>query len=1011
MSNIKKMKINFTFACTFMMAFSVAAAQEIKLFESEPKLENKCFSAEYERQLRAKNAHAESVADFESWMKSRIIMRKNNPGQHDVTSYQLPIVFHVIYDAAGTGGAINIPASSIHAQIAQLNKDFSNLAGSPYSISASTGIQFCLAKTNPAGASMAEPGINRVERSSIGLGTPPYMPSSSVLENTMKPATIWDPTRYINVWVVAMGQYTGYSTFPSTSGLPGLDNYIETNTNAGVVINPSTVGSKTRPSAPCGTNSASSGGCILAHELGHFFGLRHIWGDANCGTDYCDDTPLHQTSNYGKFAHPKSNTCLPPTADEMFENYMDYTDDEQLNTFTNGQVARMQTVMLNSPRRASLATSNVLKECISSNTISFYPCNGAVVKETANAGSCPRYRILPVLLNIEDRSNAAATVNITATGTATNGVDYIIDNPVINFAAGEGNKYVNLRIIDDGVPEGNETVNLSYTISGTGVKAGSASQLFSVTITDDDSLAISQNKIILLENDFSVGTPGWGIASTPNNPNTWTRGADADNTFGSSFLYITNNAAATPKPYAYSASTSGATVILTPLLNTIGLKTLSLDLRYAIQGVVAGNTARDYARIMYSFPGNQLSFVSTPYLLYNTPTPTVVSNLSLAPLLDSSKFYMSFYFANGVGTPANPSFGLDDIKISGMGTTIETQLGHIRSLNVLAGKTNHFVSQNDDQLIASMSAVSADIECLSATVQQAGSSKVDIVTNAGTFKRSEKVVKMTSSAAGNASYNMTLYFTQEELAAWSADERANLKVMKVADNIGLDAVITQAEIITPVYGDSVAKGKGFCTYSFNSSGFSQFFLVEPNTALPIRLLSFTVKAAANSILLNWNTSNETGNRGFDIERSTDGTHFSKIAFVQGKGQGNQPANFGYDLKDERVQAGITYYYRLKQVDIDGRFEYSSIKSARIGERNIVTLSPNPVKSVTRLISTKNIIADIQLVDAKGSVVQQWQRQNIGPGGFEINMSMWPAGIYLLRVTDNEGSMSYKLVKE
>jgi zinc-dependent metalloproteinase lipoprotein len=1000
------MKINFALACTFMMVFGAVSAQEIKLLENEPKLQNKCYSAEYEQQLRAKNAQAETVADFESWMQSKIIMRKNNPGQHDVTNYQLPIVFHIIYDAAGTGGAINIPASSIHAQIAQLNKDYANLAGSGYSISASTGIQFCLAKTNPAGATLAEPGIDRIERSSIGLGTPPYMPSSAVLENTMKPATIWDPSRYINVWVVAMGIYTGYSTFPSSSGLTGLDNYTESNTNAGVVINPSTVGSKTNPSAPCGTNSASSGGCILSHELGHFFGLRHIWGDTNCGTDYCDDTPLHQTSNYGKFTHPKSNTCLPPTADEMFENYMDYTDDEQLNTFTIGQVARMQTVMLNSPRRASLATSNVLKECISSNTMSFYPCNGAVVKETANAGSCPRYRILPVLLNVEDRSNAAATVNIMATGTATNGVDYIIDNPVINFAAGEGTKYVNLRIIDDGVVEGNETINLSYTISGTGVKAGSTSQLFSVTITDDDSLAISQNKIILVENDFSVGTAGWGAASTPSNPNTWTRGTDADNTFGSSFLYITNNAAATPKPYAYSANSSGATVILTPLLSTIGLKTLNMDLRYAIQGAVAGNSVRDYARIMYSFPGSQLSFLSTPYILYNTPTPTMMSNTSLAPLLGSSTVYLSFYFANGVGTPGNPSFGMDDIKIYGTGTTIESQQGHTRSLNIIAGKTNHFVSQNDEQLVASISATSADIDCVTATVQQAGNSKVDIITNAGTFKRSEKVVKMASGSLTNASYNMTLYFTQEELGAWSADERANLKVMKLADDISLDAVISQAEIITPVYGDSVAKGKGFYTYSFNSSGFSQFFLVEPNTALPIRLLSFTVKAAANNILLNWNTSNETLNRGFDIERSVDGVNFSMIEFVKGKGQGNQPANFGYNMVDQRVQPGITYYYRLKQIDIDGRFEYSSIKSAKIGERNIISLSPNPVKTITRLRSTKNTIADIQLLDNKGSLVQQWQRQNIGTNGFEMNLGMLPAGIYLLRVTDKEGSMSF-----
>ena len=101
-------------------------------------------------------------------------------------------------------------------------------------------------------------------------------------------------------------------------------------------------------------------GRTVTHEVGHWLGLRHIWGDEDCGTDYVADTPIHKTENYGCFTHPKTNTCLPPTADEMFENYMDYTSDTCMNIFTINQVDRFNAVLANSPRRKELLTSDAL---------------------------------------------------------------------------------------------------------------------------------------------------------------------------------------------------------------------------------------------------------------------------------------------------------------------------------------------------------------------------------------------------------------------------------------------------------------------------------------------------------------------------------------------------------------------------------------------------------------------------------------------------------------------------
>jgi hypothetical protein len=103
-------------------------------------------------------------------------------------------------------------------------------------------------------------------------------------------------------------------------------------------------------------------GRTTTHEVGHFFGLKHIWGDDNgdcSGSDYVNDTPNQSGSTSGCPAHPRV-TCTDVTA--MFQNFLDYTNDECMNLFTLGQVGRMEIIIENSPRRASLTSSHGLQE-------------------------------------------------------------------------------------------------------------------------------------------------------------------------------------------------------------------------------------------------------------------------------------------------------------------------------------------------------------------------------------------------------------------------------------------------------------------------------------------------------------------------------------------------------------------------------------------------------------------------------------------------------------------------
>jgi PKD repeat protein len=106
------------------------------------------------------------------------------------------------------------------------------------------------------------------------------------------------------------------------------------------------------------SNAPYHKGRTTTHEVGHWLGLRHIWGDANCANDFCNDTPTAQQSNFGCPTHPyKVGVCGGNTTGEMFQNFMDYTDDLCMYMFTTDQRTRIQTTMANGTYRTLLTTS------------------------------------------------------------------------------------------------------------------------------------------------------------------------------------------------------------------------------------------------------------------------------------------------------------------------------------------------------------------------------------------------------------------------------------------------------------------------------------------------------------------------------------------------------------------------------------------------------------------------------------------------------------------------------
>lgn len=231
-------------------------------------------------------------------------------------------------------------------------------------VGADMEIEFCLAQRDPNG--MATSGITRhyYENNSM------FGWEMNNIEEIIKPQTQWDPTKYLNIWVVSSiyidymgvpaGELAGYSQFPTQSGLdgleePGLAQLAETD---GVTLGAAYCGSSDiYPEGFYIEESGKDKGRSASHEVGHFFGLRHIWGDGGCDIDdYCEDTPVAAAPNSG--CPEGQDSCPNSLGLDMIQNYMDYTNDSCMNVFTQDQKERMQAVLANSPRRVSLITSN-----------------------------------------------------------------------------------------------------------------------------------------------------------------------------------------------------------------------------------------------------------------------------------------------------------------------------------------------------------------------------------------------------------------------------------------------------------------------------------------------------------------------------------------------------------------------------------------------------------------------------------------------------------------------------
>jgi hypothetical protein len=245
---------------------------------------------------------------------------------------EIPVVVNVLYRT----NTENITDAQIRSQIDVLIEDFNaknaDVSKTPTKFKpliADTDIQFKLERINRKFSNRRSWDLSNAMKKSSKGGIDPT-----------------DPRRNLNIWVVNKilsqeKQYLGYAQFPGGSAATD-----------GVVIGYNYFGRTGTVSPPFDR------GRTCTHEVGHWMNLLHIWGDATCGTDLVNDTPVHYSHTFGCPSHPQISECDGTTV-EMPMNFMDYTDDACRHLFTVGQKARARVIFRSRGPRSTFTQDTI----------------------------------------------------------------------------------------------------------------------------------------------------------------------------------------------------------------------------------------------------------------------------------------------------------------------------------------------------------------------------------------------------------------------------------------------------------------------------------------------------------------------------------------------------------------------------------------------------------------------------------------------------------------------------
>ena len=510
----------------------------------------------------------------------------------------IPTVIHVIHNGEPLGTGANISDAQIQAQLDVMNEDFSaqdpDFGSTPGQWSGAIGsadIQFCLAQVDPNGA--AATGITRHNIPVTGSDA-----DNNNIESQIKPQTLWDPTRYLNVYVLgipgtsANGGVLGYAYLPY-GGAVGA-NY------DGVVCDYRWFG---------GPGFSQSGDKTMTHEVGHYLGLPHTFDGNACNQDDgIADTPnISAPTSDLQFMNCNGNFPTGPSScgnEHMYVNYMDYNQENCYTSFTNGQIAIMRGVLegnVSAPLADRTALLNNTTAC------NLAAVDGALLAVTSPGGTvCAGSPVVPevTLRNLGANDLTSATISYTLStggGGSTNWTG--------NLSTGQTTTVQLTPFTPTG--SGAATFTALLSVSGD-ANAGNNAASVGVTIVSETPLPLAED----VEGDggFPLAGSNIGSVNPSNDPFVWTveNGVSAFGTGNSALAFDNYNGSGSSNP--------GGTfdALVTPIFDLDGATntTLSFDVAYArydaqfndsLRVLLVQDCGPSYDVTIYSKGGTQLA--------------------------------------------------------------------------------------------------------------------------------------------------------------------------------------------------------------------------------------------------------------------------------------------------------------------------------------------------------------------------------------------------------------------
>lgn len=442
------------------------------------------------------------------------------------------------------------------------------------------------------------------------------------------------------------------------------------------------------------------------------------------------------------------------------------------------------------------------------NTITFSAKNVQLFEENNDITGCEDLNTYSLLVEGVEIDPAASISISTAGSTATSGEDFNLSSTELTFTGTES-KTIQITVYDDAVIEGSETIVLSFVYNGELMKQEYA-------ISDDDFVPRTGSEpFTLLAEDFSGAgfSAGWTTVSLADGVNVWRANGELT---AAGRAYISDGLTETP---FYDQNSPSHTILRSPLLNAAGATEVTVSFDWEAGGetdAVDPSVIFDYGEFIYSLDGTTYTpvqkFVGEGLL--GTETSSGSFN-AIFKELDGESFYLGWRWFNDTNAGTQFSFAIDNVKVTALPAGIETEANEQVTAAVNVGSTVYFLSNTDKALVGKIENASADLGCVTLSVIEAGTGSVAFSGIAS--ERPSKAFEITTTNA-DATYDLTLYFTDEELSAFAVP--AELIPLKVNSSNIDDADAKQGNLqLNGVLTDVNAEDKYYAfTGTFSGSG-------------------------------------------------------------------------------------------------------------------------------------------------------------------------------------------------